>query len=343
MMNNKSIERIAVVVVNYKAIDDTVACIQALLKQSISDFTIIVVENGSHDGSAERLEELGKQHKAKIIPLYNSENLGFTGGVNTGITWAQNKQYDYVALLNNDAVADTKWLESLLDRAKLNKECGIVTSLLLHIDGKTIDSTGEQYSIWGLGFPRDRNKETASAPKGGFVLGATGGASLYRMDMFNEIGLFDDIYFAYYEDIDISFRAQLRGWKVYYEPSAIAFHKQGATSKKIPGFTVQQIFKNLPIVFIKNIPRELLLLIGIRLYFAYVLIFINALKNGNASPAFKGLAKSIPGTIHAFKSRGSIQRTKKVPTDYIKGMLWHDLPPDQTGIRNLRKFFTGKK
>lgn len=341
-MNNKSIERVAVVVINYKAADDTIACVNALLKQSFSDFTIVVVENGSHDNSLKKIEELAKRHKEKVIPLYNDKNLGFTGGANTGITWAQSHNYTYVALLNNDAVADKHWLESLIRRAKQNNECGIITSLLLHIDGKTIDSTGEQYSTWGLSFPRDRNKKASAASTGGFVLGATGGASLYRMDMLDQIGLFDDIYFAYYEDIDLSFRAQLRGWKVYYEPSAIAFHKQGATSKKMPGFTVQQIFKNLPIVFIKNIPQELLLSIGVRLYFAYVLIFINAIKNGNASPAFKGLIKSIPATIHALKSRGNIQRSKKVSSDYIKSMLWHDLPPDQIGVRKLRKLFTGK-
>jgi GT2 family glycosyltransferase len=341
-MNNKSIERTAVVVLNYKAADDTMACVDALMKQSISNFTIVLVENGSHDDSVEKFKQMEKRYKSRIVSIYNDTNLGFTGGVNAGIQWAQDKKYDYVALLNNDAVADKRWLETLLDRARTNEECGIVTSLLLHMDGKTIDSTGEQYSTWGLAFPRDRNKSTVSAPAGGFVFGATGGASLYRMDMLNEIGIFDDIYFAYYEDIDISFRAQLRNWKIYYEPSAIAFHKQGATSKKMPGFTVQQIFKNLPIVFIKNVPRGLLFLIGVRLCFAYMLIFINAVKNGNASYALAGVVRSVPGSLHALRLRGDVQRHKKVSTAYIKDMLWRDLPPDQTGIRKLRKVFTGK-
>lgn len=334
--------RVAVVVVNYKGIQDTLACLKSLDKQTFKDFKIIVVENGSHDESADELKKISTVLKHKIEILFNDTNLGFTGGVNTGIKWALEHNYDGIALFNNDAVAEPSWLQELLDTRK-RVESGITTGLLLHEDGKTIDSTGDWYSTWGLPFPRNRDEATKNAPSAEFVFSATGGGSLYDARLFKEIGIFDDVLFAYYEDIDISFRAQLAGWKVYYTPAAVAYHKQGATSKRMPsGFAVHQTFKNLPVVFMKNVPSSLVFSIGIRFYLAYLLMIGNAIKNGNGKAALSGLWKSITLLPHSLRERRRIQRDKKVPTSYIKEMLWPDLPPNQTGIRRVRKIFTGK-
>ena len=125
-------------------------------------------------------------------------------------------------------------------------------------------------------FPRNRGERTISSPESDFVCGATGGASLYKTSLFKEIGLFDESFFAYYEDVDISFRAQLAGHKVYFTNKAIAYHKQGATSSKIPGFTVYQTFKNIPLLYTKNVPSGLLLPIGVRLLLLYVSYGIHA-------------------------------------------------------------------
>lgn len=332
--------RVAIVVVNYKGIEDTINCLKSLKKQTFKDFTIIAVENGSGNPSVSAFKRLEKEYGEKLITLYNELNTGFTGGVNTGIRCALERGFDGIALFNNDAVAEPNWLEELVKAYKKQK-AGITTGLLLHEDGKTIDSTGDWYSSWGLPFPRNRNDKTKDAPKAEFVFSGSGGASLYDPGMLREIGLFDEVFFAYYEDVDLSFRAQLAGWKVYYTPAAVAYHKQGATSSRMPGgFTVLQTFKNLPIVLIKNVPKELLLSIGIRFYFAYLLMLGNAIKNGNGKAGLKGWLKTIGLTAHALRERSRIQATRKVPTSYIKNMLWPDLPPDQTGIRRLRKFFT---
>ncbi len=334
--------RVAVVVVNFKGIEDTLACIESLQKQTFKDFTVVAVENGSHDRSKEAFQILEKNLKEKIQTLYNNENLGFTGGVNTGIKWALENNYDGIALFNNDAVAEPSWLQELID-AQQKIGSGITTGLLLHEDGKTIDSTGDWYSTWGLPFPRNRDEPSKNAPGAEFVFSATGGGSLYQASLFRDIGLFDNVFFAYYEDIDISFRAQLAGWKVYYTPKAIAYHKQGATANRMPGgFAVLQTFKNLPVVFLKNVPRELLFSIGIRFYFAYLLMLGNAIKNGNGGAALRGVWRSITLIPHSLRERRRIQKSKKVPTGRIKKMLWPDLPPNQTGIRKVRKLFTGK-
>lgn len=330
-----------IVALNWNGIDDTLQCLDSLLLQTYKHFHILVVDNGSIDNSKELLDEYQRKHTDKVDVVYNPANFGFDGGVNTGIEWALNEDYEYVALFNNDATADKNWLKTLVQAAH-PKEVGISTGLLLHEDGKTIDSSGDWYSIWGLSYPRGRGHKTATAPKAGPVFGASGGASLYKTALLRDIGLFDEDFFAYYEDVDISFRAQLAGWKVAYNPNAIAYHKQGATSRKVPGFTVYHTFKNLPMVFLKDVPVGLLLPIGIRFYPAYWLILSHAIIRGNGWPAIKGAAASWFLGFKKLAERQDIQKNKRVSSSYIKSILWNDLPPDQTGLRKLRRFFSRK-
>jgi hypothetical protein len=336
-------DRVAIVVLNYKGIEDTISCLASLSKQTYENFQIVAVENGSGDNSVEEFKKLKKKYGHRLVTLYNKKNLGFDGGVNTGIRWALQNDCDYVALFNNDATADKHWLENLVKAAKKHKS-GLTTGLLLLEDGKTIDSTGDWFSKWGLGFPRNRGDSVDLAPKGGFVFGSSAGATLYSIPMLRQIGIFDNDYFAYYEDTDISFRAQLGGWKVYYEPSAIAYHKLSQTSKRMKsGFMIYQTFKNMPFVFIKNVPAGLLLPIGIRFYTAYWLMVGRAIARGDGWPAIKGVVASFFFGFKKLGERWYIQRNKKVSTAYIKSILWDDLPPDQTGLRKLRAVFIREK
>lgn len=334
--------RVTVVVLNYKGIEDTVACLDSLAKQSYTDFTIVAVENGSGDESVEVFKKLETQYGDKLQTLYNDENLGFTGGVNTGIRWALDRDYDYVALFNNDATADKDWLKNLVKSSQRN-DSGMTTGLLLMQDGKTIDSTGDWFSKWGLPFPRNRGDKLEKAGSSGPVFGATGGATLYSTAMLRDIGIFDEDLFAYYEDADISFRAQLAGWKVVYEPTAIAYHKLSQTSKKMKsGFTIYHTFKNMPLVFVKNVPLPLLFSVGVRFYLAYWLMLGHAIVRGNGVAAVKGALASIVLGIKKLGTRWAIQRRKKVSAAYIRSIMWDDLPPDQTGLRKVRSLFIGK-
>jgi GT2 family glycosyltransferase len=332
---------VLIVVLNWNGIKDTEKCLDSLLKQTYDDFKILVVDNGSVDDSLDRLRKIEKKYDVISLAV-NKYNKGFAGGVNTGIKYALKRDFDAVALFNNDAEADENWLSELV-KGLGQKNTSIATGLLLHEDGKTIDSTGDYYSTWGMPFPRDRERKTEEASESGYVFSGSGGASLYKTSLFKEIGLFDESFFAYYEDVDVSFRTQLAGHKVYFTNKAIAYHKQGATSSKIPGFTVYQTFKNIPLLYTKDVPAGLLLPIGIRLFLLYILIFGNAVKNGAGIPALKGWLASVGYFwTKALWLRSGIQGHKKVPTSYIKSIIVRDLPPEQTGLRKFRKFFTGK-
>lgn len=335
--------RVAIVVLNYKGIEDTIVCLESLINQTYSDFTIVAIENNSEDTSAQEFKKLEKKYGDKLHTIYNDSNRGFAGGANTGIRWALENDFDGVALFNNDAIAEPTWLAELVSTYE-KEHSGITTGLLLHEHGDTIDSTGDWYSKWGLPFPRNRGDATSQAPQASEIFSASGGASLYSAKMLREIGLFDETFFAYYEDIDISFRALLAGWRVFYTPGAIAYHKQGATSNKMPGnFAIYQTFKNLPLVYTKDVPNGLLLSIGIRFWFAYFILIAHAIKKGAGKAALRGYFQSIVlFWTHALPARRTIQAQKKVKTAYIQKMLWPDLPPVQTGLRRLRRLFTGK-
>ncbi len=322
---------IAVVMLNWNGLEDSLACLSALGAQT-QPHKVIAVDNASADKFCEIIETEQKD----VALLKNSQNLGFAGGVNTGIRYALTHNFAYVALINNDATPEPDWLAELVKTAEEYPQAGIVTGKLLKKD-HTIDSTGDLYTSWGLAYPRGRGTADIAAQKHTEeVFGATGGASLYRSKMFEKIGLFDEDFFAYYEDVDISFRAQLAGWKVLYQPKAVAFHKIGASSSKIKGFTTYQTIKNVPWIFIKNVPLPLFPVILPRLIIAYWSIVFSSIAKGALMPVVKGLCVSSIKTPKKLLERSTIQRHKKVTARYIKSIITHDLPPNATKLRQLR-------
>ena len=331
---------LAIIVLNWNGADDTLNCVESLQQQTLRP-EIIIVDNNSSDDSVERFEDhIKSQKKDAPILIKNSQNLGFAGGINTGLVYAKEHNFEYIGVLNPDAIADKKWCRALVDELSTHLDCGIATGIMQRRDGKTLDTTGDFYTTWGLPGPRNRDEPIKNAPsKPGEVFGATGGGAIYRAAIFDDIDMFDEDFFMYYEDVDLSFRAQLAGWKVRFTPEAIAYHKVGASSKKVPGLAVYNTFKNLPLVFIKNVPRQLFWYIGIRFFITYWLIFASAVRRGNGWPAFKGILASIIRKPAAYHKRWSIQKNRKVSVDYIRSIIHSGPLPNQTGLLKFRKFF----
>lgn len=325
--------KVAVVVLNYKGWQDSITCIESLLKQTYKHLHIVLIENGSGDDSATQLRKL---KDPRLTYIEEPVNHGFTGGVNIGIQWAIDRGYECVALFNNDAHAEPDWVENLVG-AISRTEASVVTGLLLSIDGTRIDDAGDDYSTWGIPSLRVEGKPIDEAPESGYIFGATGGATLYKTALFKEIGLFDNVFFAYNEDVDIDWRTQLAGHKIYYEKSAIAYHKHSATSKKMPGFTTTQVFKNLPVVFIKNVPFPMVIPMGIKFVFIYWAFAFYKLVRGEGKATFKGVFKSVTLWPHAFRQRKRIQKAKVVSNAYIRSILLKGLP--LRSVRRLKYFF----
>lgn len=323
--------------------------IDSILTQTYRNFQLIIVDNGSRDASASLIESY-RQKDTRIRAIYRDKNYGFTGGVNPGFELAIQEGATYAAPFNNDAVADKHWLEHLVAFLDTHPRYGIATCTILHADGKTIDSTADQYTIWGIPFPRGRDEPASSRyDQATDIFGASGGASMYRVAMLARIGLFDQDFFAYYEDIDISFRAQLAGWKVRFVPQSVVYHEQGQTSaqlskRKTSGrvateFTTKQYMKNLPYILVKDMPAGLLMRVAPRFLLAYSLFFLKSFTEGRGGGALKGVALFWLRLPKKLIERRSIQKKRTVTNAYLWNLFVHDLPPNAHKLRKLRAVY----
>ncbi|MGH7156950.1 MAG: glycosyltransferase family 2 protein [Candidatus Saccharimonadales bacterium] len=325
-------QKLYVVIPNWNGAERIRACLDSLQAQTEIHQTI-VVDNGSVDNSVQLIEK----NYPGVTLINHDKNKGFAGGVNAGIKLAMEQDAKYVALLNNDAVADEDWLKNLVKFLDENPKAGIATSKICDDKKAHLDSTGDLYTVWGLPYPRGRGEVFSDKYDDDiWVFGASGGASIYQVKMLEQIGLFDEDFFAYYEDVDISFRAQLAGWKVGYVPKAIVYHEIGATSGPIRGFTSYQTLKNLPLLLWKNVPWALMPKIWLRLALAYTAIAGRALSRGQVGPVLKGWLMSNVLWLKKIPERNRIQRSRKVSIDYINSIITHDLPPNAGKLRTLR-------
>lgn len=297
-------------------------CLDSLLLQSIKT-QIIVVDNGSIDKSVEII----KKNYPAVILIELPVNTGFAGGVNRGIEHALNDGAEAIALLNNDAVANKNWLRELVAAMEENPKLGIAACKLKHISKEYFDSTGDFYSIWGLPFPRARNvKDTGQYNKSELIFSGSGGASLYRSEMLQQIGLFDERFFAYYEDVDISFRAQLHGWLVSYQPKSEAYHRISATSSKMGSFTRYHSTKNFFLLYLKNMPGWIFWK-----YLPYFLIqslrmFVSSIIHRRFITFIKAFSKVIILLPGVFIDRHKIQKSRSVSVKYIDSLLYKKRP-----------------
>jgi GT2 family glycosyltransferase len=324
-----------VIIPNWNGAEGLRDCLDSLINQTLKPY-IIVVDNGSKDESLHLIEK----YYPKIDLIRHSKNMGFAGGVNAGFKLAIQLNARYAASLNNDAIADPSWLKKLTDYLDENDQVGIATCKLLTSDGQKLDSTGDYYTVWGLPYPRGRGESDINKyDHQTEIFGASGGASVYRVKMLEDIGMFDEDFFAYYEDVDLSFRAQLAGWKVSYVPEAKAYHQIGATSGRIKGFTVYQTMKNLQLLMYKNVPKKYRFRVYWRFKLASSLFFLRAISRGAGWVALKGTIRGNYLIFRARSKRQQIQKSKQVSDEYIWQLFVHDLPPNAHALRMLRNRF----
>lgn len=299
-----------VIIPNYNGIEYLKKCIESLEKSNPKDFEIIVVDNGSSDGSADWLK---KEHPGiKLIAL--KHNAGFAPAVNLGIEAAFTK---YVLLLNNDTEVYPDMVEKLEKAIEADEKIFSVSAKMLNMqDPDLIDGAGDYYCALGWAYAYGKGKKAGkSCLKKREIFSACAGCAIYRRDILLSLGRFDERHFAYLEDVDLGYRARIGGYVNLYEPEAVCLHAgSGSSGSRYNDFkidlssrnSVYLIWKNMPIVqFLINLP---LLLLG---YLIKTLFFI---LKGYGKTYLKGLVKGVKMSL------SKDGRRKKVP------FRWKNLP-----------------
>ncbi|HTR80549.1 MAG TPA: glycosyltransferase family 2 protein [Bacteroidota bacterium] len=224
--------KVCVILLNWNGAEFTIPCVESLLAQSYDRVEIVVVDNGSTDDSRSLLD---KKFGKSICLLPLEENKGFTGGNNIGIRHALQNGADYVLVLNNDTIADRKFVEELVVLAESDKRIGVVTGKIFYYDEKELlwFAGGDvQRGILGFkhrGLLEKDNGKYDAVEESQFV---TGCCMCVRREVFRTVGLFDDRYFIYSEDADFCLRVLQQGYSLMYTPRALLYHKESASMRK---------------------------------------------------------------------------------------------------------------
>ena len=270
--------KVTIVIPNYngkKYLDD---CLRSLKRQSYMS-KVIIVDNGSTDDSISTLKELLEIHSDRYPQILIRElggNTGFANAVNVGIKMADT---EYVLLLNNDTVSDEKMTENLLRAIEGRRKVFSVGAKMLSMKNpEVIDDSGDLYCALGWAFSPGRDKADKSFTKTCAVTSACAGAAIYRKEIFERIGYFDDAHFCYLEDVDVGYRARIYGYRNLCEPSAIVYHAGSGTSGSRYNVFKEEltsannlyfIYKNMPVLqLLINLPLLILGIVIKQIYFS---------------------------------------------------------------------------
>ncbi len=308
-------KRVTVIVVNWNGKTCLIQCLDALRKQSFQDLETVVVDNGSSDGSADTVRQLFPE--VTLISL--TDNYGFAVANNIAI---RRSDTEYVALLNNDAIAHPLWLENLITALSTFPEAGFAASKMLYHDAPhIIDRAGDGYTTAGAGCLRGRGRQNNAHDQPEWVFGACAGAALYRMSMLQDIGLFDEDFFLLYEDVDLSFRAQLRGYKCLYVPIAVVYHMASRSIGYDSPTSVYYGHRNLEWVYAQNMPSSLIVRTLGRHVFYTIAAFGYFASKGLAIAYVRSKRDSLKAWRSVLNKRKIIQTHRRVEDDYIWNLL----------------------
>lgn len=298
----------SVVIVNWNGLEYLPRCLDCLHDQKRPADEIIVVDNGSSDGSVSYIKSAHPE--VRLIEL--KKNTGFAAANNLAAGEATG---EWLVLLNPDAFAEPDWLAAYEQAIEAHPEIASFTGLLLQDGAKEIvDGAGDVYHVSGLAWRRDHGRPRSPIhQQEQRVFSACGGSAVYRKDLYLSLGGLDEDFFCYMEDIDLGFRLQLIGCGCRYVPNAIAYHMGSASTGTRSDFSVYHGHRNLVWTYLKNMPGGffwLFLPLHLAVNLAALLIYTF---RGQAKVIFRAKRDALRGIPRALSQRKLIQRSRRVP------------------------------
>ena len=310
--------RVTVVVPNWNGERFLSTCLGSLRRQTYGDFETVLVDNGSSDGSVAFVEENFPEVRIVRLP----HNGGFTAAVNAGIGASE---AEYVVLLNNDTEVEQRWLEALVRAADEHPEAGLFASKLVDFrDRRLLDGAGDALRKTGLPYRIGHGEiDRGQFEEEALVFGACAAGALYRRRLFDEVGVFDGDFFSNCEDGDLSFRAQLAGYRCLYVPGSVVYHVGSAsTGGKRSATNTRLGTQNGINLLVKNLPASLVW----RILPSVVAGHLYRLATTSLSPEIlkaylSGLAGALRLLPKMLRKRKEIQGRRRVSDGYVYQLL----------------------
>jgi GT2 family glycosyltransferase len=327
------VPRVSVVIPTWNGAALLRAALASLRAQTFRDFETIVVDNGSTDGTAAMVR--AEFPDAVVVPF--PENRGFAVAVNAGVRAARGRN---VALLNNDAEAEPGWLAALVSVLDARPEIGSVASKMVSASRpELLDSAGAAMGLFAYdigrgcpdGPPFDRGRE---------ILCACGGAALYRREVFQAIGEFDEAFFAWFEDVELGLRAQLAGFRCWYEPAARVSHHAHATAGQLSTPKTVYMVRNALLLFFQTMPLRRLVP-----WFPVMLVwpFLDPIFSGRPARAtIRGWVAFWPLLPHAVRARHRSYAARRVPVARVTALLESPRPDFGRALRMVAARLRGR-
>lgn len=311
-----------VVIVNFNGGDYLRRAVDALQAQTFRDFRVIVVDNGSTDGSLEALA-LGP---IPVDVVRAGRNLGFAAGNNLAIR--EHVRGEWTALLNPDAFPEPEWLQRMVDGAAANPDFSFFGCRMTEArDPTRLDGTGDVYHVSGLHW-RDGHgcPDTAAYRAPEEIFSPCAAAALYRTRELLEVGAFDEDFFCYAEDVDLGFRLRLTGRRCLYLPDAVVAHVGSGITGVRSDFSLYHGHRNLVWAYVKNMPPSLFwFYLPYHLVLNFYSLFIFSVR-GQPAPLWRAKRDALLGLPHFWRKRRAIQAGRRVDAAAIRAVLRGGLP-----------------
>ena len=281
--------KVSIITPNYNGVEFLDKYFKSLSQDSDYIGEVIIIDNGSTDSSLDYIKK--NTFSFPVVVIENSENLGFAPAVNQGIL---KSKYDYIFSLNNDTEVKKGSIKAMLDLIRDDDVFSVQAKMLQTQNKKLIDDVGDEYNLLGWTKKIGENQNSNNYSQVFEIFSSCAGAALYKKSVFTEIGLFDDNFFAYMEDVDLAIRSQIYGYKNLLCPDAIVYHIGSATSgSRYNEFKVKIAARNNVWTVYKNLVIPLKIINFIFLFLGFTIKYIFFLKKGFGSIYIEGIKEGL--------------------------------------------------